>query len=42
MKVSLFRNFNQVEENLEIGVILEQIRFGKYKARVQALRELLR
>ena len=42
MKVSLFRNFNQVEENLEIGVILEQIRSGKYKARVQALRELLR
>ena len=42
MKVSLFRNFNQVEENLEIGVILEQIRSGKYKARIQALRELLR
>ncbi len=42
MKVSLFRNFNQVEENLEISVILEQIHSGKYKARVQALRELLR
>jgi len=42
MKVSLFRNFNQVEENLEISVILEQIRSGKYKARVQGLRELLR
>ena len=42
MRVSLFRNFNQVEENLEIGVILEQIRSGKYKARVQALREILR
>ncbi|NCA76150.1 MAG: virulence-associated E family protein [Alphaproteobacteria bacterium] len=42
MKVSIFRNFNQVVENLDISVILEQIRSGKYKSRVLALRELLR
>lgn len=42
MKVSLFRNFNQVVENLEVPVILEQIRSGKYKSRIHALRELLR
>ncbi|MFA6358433.1 MAG: VapE domain-containing protein [Candidatus Omnitrophota bacterium] len=42
MKVSVFRNFNQVVENLDIIVILEQIRSGKYKSRILALRELLR
>jgi len=42
MMVSVFKNFNQVEANLDISVILEQIRSGKYKARIQALRELLR
>jgi len=42
MKVSIFRNFNQVVENLDISVILEQIRSGKYKPRILALRELLR
>jgi len=42
MMVSVFKNFNQVEANLNISVILEQIRSGKYKARIQALRELLR
>jgi hypothetical protein len=42
MKVSVFKNFNQVEANLDLSVILEQIRSGKYKARIQALRELLR
>jgi len=42
MKVSVFRNFNQVESNLDLAVILEQIKSGKYKARIQALRELLR
>jgi len=40
--VSVFKYFNQVEANLDISVILEQIRSGKYKARIQALRELLR
>jgi len=42
MMVSVFKYFNQVEANLDISVILEQIRSGKYKARIQALRELLR
>jgi len=42
MMVSVFKNFNQVEANLDISVILEQIRSGKYKSRIQALRELLR
>jgi hypothetical protein len=42
MKVSVFKNFNQVEANLDLSVILEQIRSGKFKARIQALRELLR
>jgi len=42
MKVSLFRNFNQVVENLDTTVILEQIRSGKFKSRILALRELLR
>jgi len=42
MKVSIFRNFNQVVENLDISVILEQIRSGKHKSRILALRELLR
>ena len=42
MKVSIFRNFNQVVENLDISVILEQIRSGKYKSRILALREMLR
>jgi len=42
MMVSVFKNFSQVEANLDISVILEQIRSGKYKARIQALRELLR
>jgi len=42
MLVSMFRDFNQVEANLDISVILEQIRSGKYKAKVKALRELIR
>ncbi|MEI7727625.1 MAG: VapE domain-containing protein, partial [Bacteroidota bacterium] len=42
MKVSVFKNFNQVEANLDLSVILEQIRSGKYKTRILALRELLR
>ena len=42
MKVTLFRNFNQVAGNLELDHILEQIRSGKYKAKIQSLRELLR
>ncbi|TSA28391.1 MAG: virulence-associated E family protein [Bacteroidetes bacterium] len=42
MKVSLFKNFNRVEQNLELGVILDQIRGGKYKAKVLVLRELVR
>jgi len=42
MKVSIFRNFNQVVENLDITMILEQIRSGKYKSRILALREMLR
>ncbi|MEI6900550.1 MAG: BT4734/BF3469 family protein, partial [Bacteroidota bacterium] len=42
MKVSIFRNFNKVEENLEMDLILEQIRSGKYKEKIQTLRELIR
>jgi len=41
MRVSLFRNFNRVRENLELGVILDQIRGGTYKAKVLVLRELV-
>jgi len=42
MKVSMFRNFNKVVENLDISVILEQIRSGKFKSRILVLRELIR
>ena len=42
MKVSVFKNFNQVEQNLELSVILDQIRMGKFKARILHLRELVR
>ena len=42
MKVSVFKNFNQVEQNLELSVILDQIRMGKFKARILRLRELVR
>ena len=42
MKVSLFKNFNRVEQNLELSVILDQIRMGKFKARILHLRELVR
>jgi len=41
MKVSIFKNFNQVEENLDLAIILEQIKTGKYKAEISELRELL-
>lgn len=41
MKVSIFRNFNEVQENLELYIILEQIKVGKYKTQVQNLRELI-
>lgn len=42
MLISMFRDFNKVEANLDISVILRQIRSGKYKAKITALRELLR
>jgi len=42
MKVSVFHNFNRVAENLELPVILDQIRLGKFKAKIMALRELVR
>ena len=38
----MFKNFNQVEDNLDLSVILEQIRSGKFKPRVEYLRELIR
>src|SRR3989339_1817554 len=41
MQVSLFKNFNEVTENLAISAILEQIRDGRYKSRVLQLRELI-
>jgi len=41
MRVSLFRIFNRVVANLELEVILDQIRGGKYKEKVLALRELV-
>ena len=41
MKISIFRKFNQVEENIDLPVILEQIRSGKYKAKIESLRELI-
>ena len=41
MRVSLFRNFNRVDVNLELEVILYQIRGGRYKERILALRELV-
>ena len=41
MRVSLFKNFNRIDANLELEVILDQIRGGKYKDKVLALRELV-
>jgi len=38
----MFKNFNQVSQNLELGVILDQIRGGKYKGGIFPLRELVR
>ena len=40
MRVSLFKNFNRVDANLELEVILDQIRGGKHKGGVLALRDL--
>ena len=42
MKVSVFKKFNLVEENLELSLILDQIRMGKFKAQILRLRELVR
>ena len=41
MKVSVFNNFNKVSDNLEITVILEQLKSDKYKNRILQLRNLL-
>jgi len=41
MRVSLFKNFNRVDANLELEVILDQVRGGKYKDKVLPLRELV-
>jgi len=40
LRVSLFRIFNRVDVNLELEVILGQIRGGRYKERILALRDL--
>jgi hypothetical protein len=41
MKVSIFKNFNQVVENIDLSAILEHILSGKYSAIVLRLRELV-
>lgn len=41
MEVSVFRGFNQVVENLNLSVILEQIRDGRFAKEVQILRDIL-
>ena len=41
MNISVFKHFNQVEANLDLAVILDQIRSGKYKVQIQHLRELI-
>ena len=41
MKVSVFKNFNQIVENIDLLTILENIRSGKYLAIVLPLRELI-
>jgi hypothetical protein len=41
MNISVFKHFNQVEANLDLSLILDQIRSGKYKVQIQHLRELI-
>jgi hypothetical protein len=41
MKVSVFKNFNQIVETIDLSTILENIRSGKYLAIVLPLRELI-
>jgi len=42
MKVSIFKNFNKVEENADLQVILGQISKGKYKDKILELRKLVK
>jgi len=42
MKISVFKNFNVIKENLEIQEILEQIKIGKYKTSIEILRSLIK
>lgn len=41
MKVSIFKNFNNIVENLPILTVLDQIRDGKYRDKVADLRSLI-
>ncbi|MEI6750268.1 MAG: VapE domain-containing protein [Bacteroidota bacterium] len=41
MNVSVFHNFNEVSENMALPVVLEQIRDGRFKSRIEQLRSLL-
>jgi len=41
MNVTVFKSFNEVVEQLPIPAILEQIRDGRYKVKVESLRKLV-
>jgi len=41
MNVSVIKNFNEVVEHLPLPAILELIREGRYRAKVEALRKLI-
>jgi hypothetical protein len=41
MDVSVFHNFNEVSENLALPAVLEQIRDGRFKSRIETLRTLI-
>ena len=42
MDASIFRNFNEVVEDLSVQAILDQIKSGLYKQQIENLRQLLR
>ena len=41
MNVSVFHNFNEVSENLALPAVLEHIRDGRFRSRIETLRALL-
>ena len=42
MKVSVFKGFNKIVENLSLSVIMEQIRDGRFSAEVEQLHTILK